>query len=712
MPRNKARSGVGWALGVDIGGTFTDLALLEQGTGRLFVGKVLTTYGDLAAGVLDGVRALLARSEVDPAQVRKVVHGTTLATNALIERRGARTALIVTAGFRDLLIMARESRYDIFDIDLDVPPPLVPRRLVFEAAERLDAKGDIVEPLDSDGIVGIARRLRELRVEAVAVCLLHSFRNPAHEHEIGKILAEHAPEITVSLSSDVMPDIREYERASTTAANAYVQPVMRSYLERLGAELGAIGVGAELLLIGSDAGTIGRRAALRYPVRLVESGPAGGAVAASFFGRRSRLDDIIAFDMGGTTAKICVNDGGEPERSDQFEVARVHRFAKGSGLPIKIPVLEMIEIGAGGGSIARTDELGLLRVGPDSAAADPGPACYAQGGEHPTVTDADLCLGYLDEGFFLGGTMRLDRRRAKEAIERHVAKPLGLPLARAAWGIHAVVNDNMARAAKVHCLERGKDPRDYVLVAYGGAGPVHAWQVAASLGIGRVLYPLRAGVMSALGFLVAPASFERMRADITLLGEVDPGRASRLLDELTGEASELVRSAGIAAKDCRVRREAALRFHGQSYSLTVPIPPGRMTAARLGQLRDAFMELYRERYHRLQPNVPLELVSWRVTVSGPRPEIRVAPPGWEASRARKGSRPVYFPEPAGFVDCPVYDRFALAPGRRLRGPAIIEEPESTVVIGPGGAATVDPEGNLLATLPRAAAATSSKAAAE
>jgi N-methylhydantoinase A/oxoprolinase/acetone carboxylase beta subunit len=710
MPRSKpARAS--WALGVDIGGTFTDLALLEEGTGRLFVGKVLTTYGDLAQGVLDGVRSLLARSAVTPQRVRKVVHGTTLATNALIERRGARTALIVTAGFRDLLTMARESRYDIFDIDLDVPPPLVPRRLVFEVGERIEAKGTIVRPLDRDEVIGVARRLRELEIEAIAVCLLHSFRNPAHEQAIASILAEHAPGITVSLSSDVMPDIREYERASTTAANAYVQPVMRSYLERLSSELGAIGIGAELLLIGSDAGTIGRRAALRYPVRLVESGPAGGAVAAAFFGRRAELDDIIAFDMGGTTAKICVIDGGEPERSDQFEVARVHRFAKGSGLPIKIPVLEMIEIGAGGGSIARTDELGLLRVGPDSAAADPGPACYGQGGERPTVTDADLCLGYLDENFFLGGTMRLDRARATAAIQRHVAKPLGLSLARAAWGIHAVVNDNMARAAKVHCLERGKDSRDYVLVAYGGAGPVHAWQVAASLGIGRVLYPLRAGVMSALGFLVAPASFERMRADIAPLDEVDPVRAGRILDELTAEATELVRSSGVPAKECRVQREAALRFQGQSYALSVPVLAGRITHARLRQLRSAFLELYRERYHRLRPDVAIELVSWRVTVSGPRPEIRVAPPGWGKARGRKGSRPVFFPENDDFVDCPVYDRFALAPGRRLRGPAIIEEPESTVVIGPGGTVLVDDEGNLLATLPRVGAV-ALKAAAE
>jgi N-methylhydantoinase A/oxoprolinase/acetone carboxylase beta subunit len=394
MPPSRAKQ-QDYALGVDIGGTFTDLALVETRSGRVLAGKVLTNYADLAAGVLQGVTDLIARHHVPASQVRKVVHGTTLATNALIQRRGARTAMIVTRGFRDLLEMARESRYDIFDIELEMPAPLVPRRLMFEVTERLDAKGEVVLPLASDEIADITRAMRLLGVEAVAVCLMHSFRNPAHELVVAAAMAAAAPEIAISLSSDVMPDIREYERASTTAANAYVQPVVRSYLDRLAAGLYQAGITADLMLIGSDAGTIGRAAALRYPVRLVESGPAGGALAAAFLGKRAGIDDLVAFDMGGTTAKVCVIDKGEPERADQFEVARVHRFAKGSGLPLKVPVLEMIEIGAGGGSIARVDELGLLRVGPESAAADPGPASYGLGGDKPTVTDADLFLGYL-----------------------------------------------------------------------------------------------------------------------------------------------------------------------------------------------------------------------------------------------------------------------------------------------------------------------------
>ena len=713
MRRNSARPrrAPGYALGVDIGGTFTDLVLLEQATGKLMAGKVLTDAADLAAGVLRGVGDLLARHGVPGAAVAKVVHGTTLATNALIERRGARTALIVTRGFRDLLEMARESRYDIFDIDLEVPPPLVPRRLVFELTERIGADGAVVEKLAPGEIAEIVRKLQAEGVRAVAVCLLHSFRNPAHERAVAEELGRIAPDLSVSLSCDVMPDLREYERACTTAANAYVQPVVRSYLDRLTGGLAAAGVPAELMLIGSDAGTIGRAAALRYPVRLVESGPAGGALAASFLGRRAGIGDLIAFDMGGTTAKVCVIDGGEPERADQFEVARVHRFAKGSGLPLKVPVIEMIEIGAGGGSIARVDELGLLRVGPESAAADPGPASYGLGGGRPTVTDADLCLGYLDADFFLGGAMRLDRKRAADAIQRHVAGPLGLSATRAAWGIHAVVNDNMARAAKVHCLERGKDPRDYVLLAYGGAGPVHAGRVAAALGIRRVLYPLRAGVMSALGFLAAPVAFERMRADVTPLDAVRPERGNRILDELAAESGALVRAAGVASASCAVRREAALRFTGQSYALPIVLPAGRLTRARLKRLRADFICAYRARYHRLNPDTPVELVSWRVSVAGPRPTLSVAPPERDGRAALKGERPVYFPEAGRLVNCPVYDRLALEPGARLRGPAVIEEPESTVVIGPGASAAIDRDGNLMATLAAARAALGQKAAA-
>lgn len=696
-----SRSRPDFALGVDIGGTFTDLALLDRATGRLAVGKVLTSYGDFAKAVLEGIHRLFADQGLPPEAVHSVIHGTTLATNALIERRGARTALLVTRGFRDILEMGRESRYDIYDIGIEFPPPLVPRALVFEVTERMDRQGQVVVPLHAGEVRAVAADLHARGVGAVAVCLLHAFRNPEHERLIAATLAREAPGLAVCLSSDVIPDIREYERASTTVANAYVQPAIRQYLDRLAEELGHLGIRAPLHIMTSDGGTISCETAARYPVRLVESGPAGGALAAAYFGRQTGLRDIIAFDMGGTTAKIAVIDNGRPERASHFEIGRVYRFARGSGIPLEVPVLEMIEIGAGGGSIARVDDLGLLKVGPESAGASPGPACYGLGGTAPTVTDADLYLGYLDPGYFLGGEMPLDRDRAVRAIEEGVGKRLGLSLARAAWGIHAVVNENMARAAKIHCLERGKEPRNYTLEAFGGAGPVHASRVAAALGIRRILFPARAGVMSAFGFLVAPPAFELLRAYITALANADLGLVNRLYREMEEEGRALLQTAGIPAKETAVRREAAVRYVGQSYELFVPVSGGKLGKGHLDRVGRDFVRRYRARYHRLNPDVPIEVVTWRVVVSGPTPRIRLRhqPAGRDARQARKRSRNAYFPEAGGFIACPVYDRYRLGAGVRLRGPAIIEERESTAVIGPGGTVEVDAHNNLLVSVP-------------
>lgn len=690
-----------YALGVDIGGTFTDLVLLNRATGELEVGKVPTSYDDVARGVLDGTRRLLRERTRAAADVQTVVHGTTLVTNALIERRGARTALVVTRGFRDLLEMARESRYDIYDIGIELPTPLVPRALVFEVTERMDAHGTPVVPLAADEVRRIAGDLRAHGVEAVAVCLLHAYRNPAHERAIAALLAREAPGVVVSLSSDVVADIREYERASTTVANAYVQPTIRLYLDRLREELQRLAVQAPLLIMTSDGGTISCEAAVRYPVRLVESGPAGGALAAAYLGGQTGLRDIIAFDMGGTTAKICVVDAGEPARANDFEVGRVYRFAKGSGLPLRAPVLQMIEIGAGGGSIARIDQMGLLKVGPESAGATPGPACYGLGGSAPTVTDADLHLGYLDPGYFLGGAMPLDRARAAGAIDDGVARPLGISTTRAAWGIHEVVNENMARAAKVHCLERGKDPRDYTLVAFGGAGPVHAFRVAAALRIRRVLFPAGAGVMSAIGFLVAPPAIELLRAYIAPLAAANLDLVNRLYREMEEEGRALLETAGVPAAEMTVRREAAVRYAGQSYELLVAVPGSALDKTDLARVHARFVRQYRARYHGLNPNVPAEVVNWRVVVAGPRPRIRLRHPrdGRDAKRARKGARDVYLPEARGFVRCPVYDRYGLVNGARFTGPAIVEERESTAVIGPGGIVEGDAYNNLRVTVP-------------
>ena len=693
------------ALGIDIGGTFTDLVLLNRATGRFEVGKVLTSYDDVARAVLDGTHRLLAERPRGAQDVRTVVHGTTLVTNALIERRGARTALVVTRGFRDLLEMARESRYDIYDIGIEVPAPLVPRTLVFEVTERMDAHGAPVVPPAADEVRRIAGDLRARGVEAVAVCLLHAYRNPAHERAIAALLAREVPSVVVALSSDVIPDIKEYERASTTVANAYVQPAIRLYLDRLREGLRRLAVQAPPLIMTSDGGTISCETAVRYPIRLVESGPAGGALAAAYLGGQTGLRDIIAFDMGGTTAKICVVEAGAPARASEFEVGRVYRFAKGSGLPLRAPVLQMIEIGAGGGSIARIDQMGLLKVGPESAGASPGPACYGLGGATPTVTDADLYLGYLDPGYFLGGAMPLDRARAARAIDEAIASPLGISTMRAAWGIHEVVNENMARAAKVHCLERGKDPRDYTLVAFGGAGPVHAFRVAAALRIRRALFPAGAGVMSALGFLVAPPAMELLRAYIVPLAAADLDVVNRLYREMEAEGRALLKTAGVPAAETTVRREAAVRYAGQSYDLLVPVPGGTLGRTDLARVHARFVRQYRARYHRLNPNVPSEAVNWRVVVAGPRPRIRLRHPrdGRDAKRARKGAREVYLPEAGGFVRCPVYDRYGLENGARLAGPAIVEERESTAVIGPGGVVEVDAYNNLRVTVPAAEA---------
>ncbi|MBV8150608.1 MAG: hydantoinase/oxoprolinase family protein [Candidatus Eremiobacteraeota bacterium] len=686
------------ALGVDIGGTFTDLVLLDSARGALAVGKVLTNYDDLANPVVRGTEQVLRDRKLPGDAISRVVHGTTLVTNALIQRHGAQTALITTRGFRDVLEFGRESRYDIYAIDIEIPPPLVPRHLVFEVGERLDYEGNVVEPLDEENVRAIAQILRERKVGAVAICLLHAYRNGAHEERIAQILSGEVPEIAVSLSSHVMPDIREFERACTTVANAYVRPAIRGYLERLSSELRNVQVKAPLLLMTSDGGTISAQTAVAHPIRLVESGPAGGAIAASYIGKEHGLERVLAYDMGGTTAKICVIDGGKPEHTDQFEFGRVFRFAKGSGLPLNVPALEMIEIGAGGGSIAHVDAMGRLRIGPESAGASPGPACYGLGGTVPTVTDADLVLGYLGAESFLGGTMMLDRKAAVAAIERSIAKPLDLTTTRAAWGVHEVVNDNMARAAKIHCLERGKAPKDYTLVAYGGAGPVHAYGIARALGIRSIVYPLRAGVMSAFGFLVAPPSFELLRAVVMPFDALPLREVNAILKAMVHEGRGLVRTAGVAASACIVRRELTIRFKGQSFELSVPISAGTVTEHYRSTIRARFLAMYRERFHRLNPDVPLEVVKLRVIVSGPQRRIHVQSNGKTRRRAKKGERQIYVPQRRGFVRGPVYDRYALSTASRLRGPAMIEEAESTVFLGPDAIARVARNGNLVVTI--------------
>src|SRR5881296_862274 len=617
-------------LGVDIGGTFTDLVVIDEATGTARVGKVLTTTKDPAHGVEEGIHALLDEAGVRSDAVRAVVHGTTLATNALIERKGAKTALLTTEGFRDALEIRREGRYDMYDLFIDPPPPLVPRHLRREVPERLLADGSILKTLDEAAARRALAELAREGVEALAICLLHAYVNPAHERRLSEIAREVSPGLSVSCSSEVVPEIREYERASTTCANVYVAPLMARYLEDLERRLAALGIDGQLCIMQSSGGTALPPLARRLPVRLVESGPAAGALAAAQAARERHEPKLLSFDMGGTTAKACVIDDGVPLVGREFEVARADRFKKGSGLPIRVPVIELIEIGAGGGSIARVDRMGLLKVGPDSAGADPGPACYNLGGRFPTVTDADLLLGYLDAEFFLGGRMRLDREAARRSIEEHVASPLGLDVIAAAWGIHRVVNENMAAAARIHGIERGRDLRSYALFAFGGAGPVHCWQVATILRTPRILLPFGAGAMSAYGLLAAPLAFDFVRTGRQRLDAAGWAAINRLFAEMEDEGRALLTRAGVAAGKVTVARIAEMRYLGQGHEVEAAVPLGNLSAERLPTITASFEAAYRALYHRLPRGVPIEALNWRVKVAGPDPNIALT------SRAEPG----------------------------------------------------------------------------
>src|SRR2546421_1551004 len=669
-------------LGVDIGGTFTDLVVIDEATGTARLGKVLTTPKDPAHGVEEGIRALLDDAGVRPDEVRAVVHGTTLATNALIEKKGAKTALLTTEGFRDALEIGREGRYDMYDLFIDPPPPLVPRHLRREVPERLLADGSILKTLDEAAARRALAELAREGVEALAICLLHAYVNPTHERRLSEIAREVSPGLSVSCSSEVVPEIREYERASTTCANVYVAPLMARYREDLERRLGGLGIPGQLYIMQSSGGIAVPPLARRLPVRLIESGPAAGALAAAQAAGQRREPKLLSFDMGGTTAKACVIDDGVPLVGREFEVALADRLTKGAGLPVRVPVIELIEIGAGGGSIARVDRMGLLKVGPDSAGADPGPACYGLGGRLPTVTDADLILGYLDGDFFLGGRMRLDREAAARAIEEHVARPLGLDLTRAAWGIHRVVNENMAAAARIHGIERGRDLRSYPLFAFGGAGPVHCWQVARVLRVPRILLPFGAGAISAYGLLSAPLAFDFVRTHRERLDTADWPTLNRLFAEMESEGRALLARAGVRETDVRVARVAEMRYLGQGHEVEAAVPAGALSTASLEAMTSSFESAYRALYHRLPQGVPIEALNWRVTVAGPAPDVRLSgatriggavegdatSPPTSINKAVKTRRKAYFAEAAGFVDTPVYDRYALPPGLEFEGP--------------------------------------------
>ena len=688
-----------YRFGFDIGGTFTDFVLIDAASGEIASYKALTTPEDLSRAVVEGWEELLAGAGVAGGAVERAIHGTTLITNALIERKGAKTALITTKGFRDILEMAKEMRYDIYDLLLVLPDPLVERPLRFEVDERINARGEVLTPLKPAELEVLAATLADVGIEAVAVCYLHAFTNPEHEQKTGAWLGENLPGVSVSLSSEVAPQIREYERMSTTVCNAYVQPLAERYLARIEESLRERGFSQGLYLMLSSGGVTTLETAARFPVRLVESGPAAGALAAVYYGELVGDRDLVSFDMGGTTAKMCLIRDGSPTVTDTFEIARVHRFKRGSGLPVRVPTIEMIEIGAGGGSIARIDELGLLKVGPESAGADPGPACYGLGGVEPTVTDADLLLGYLNPGYFLGGRMGLDRGAAEAAVGSRIAEPMGLGVTEAAHGLYRVVNENMISATRVHIAEQGGDPRRLKLIAFGGAGPMHAHAIAQALKMEGYICPARAGVASAIGFLTAPAAFEYARTFIARLEGTTLGELDRIYAELEEQGRQTLLEAGVSAEEMTFSRQADLRHVGQGYEIVVDLPYAQLSGVDLdGELRPRFYRAYEEIYGHAHRHLDLEITTCRLTASGPRPRVklqRVVESGYTPEQAIKGSRRAYFAELGGFIETPLYDRSKLSAGATFRGPAIVEEVDSTAVIGPGTQVTVDHYANLV-----------------
>jgi len=674
-------------IGVDIGGTFTDAAL-EVGD-RRFTAKTLTTSRAPEEGVLSALHAVISEAGIEPGGVSVIIHGTTLATNALIERKGAKTALLTTDGFRDVVEIRHENRFEQYDVNIDLPEPLVPRRRRLPIRERVNAQGEILLELDESSINSAIERLAADGVEAVAVGFLHSFTNPEHERRVAEAVSRALPDVAVTLSSDVSPEMREYERFSTACANAYLQPLIGRYLANLERELQRAGFRCPMLLMTSGGGITSTETAIRFPVRLVESGPAGGAIFAACIARQNGLDEVVSFDMGGTTAKICLIDKAQPQTARVFEVARIYRFLKGSGLPLRIPAIEMVEIGAGGGSIARVDSLGRIIVGPESAGSDPGPVCYGKGGTEPTVTDADVVLGRIDPTTFSGGKMALDVAGAERAASKRIGSPVDLSTEHAALGISEIVDENMANAARVHAIESGKDLRPRTLVAFGGAAPLHAARVAEKLGIHRVLVPANAGVGSAVGLLRAPVAYELVRSRLMRLSSFDPAVANRLYADMRSEAEAIVRR-GAPYASLTEQRSAFMRYRGQGHEIGVQLPVREFAAADQPLLTELFEAAYRRLYSRSIPGVEIEILSWVLTLSAPSEGELAKPLPVKADKPKpSGKRRVFDPNAGEFLQVPIFWRPDLKPGMELRGPAVIAEDETSTVVSPLFNARID-----------------------
>lgn len=665
----------------DIGGTFTDLVLAGS-DGSVHTGKTLSGHSDVVAPIISGLRRVFEQHDVSPAQINTVIAGaTTAVTNLIIERKGARTALITTRGFRDVIEIGRELRYDVYDLIASFPEPLVARELRAELSERIDAQGRVVEaPVDAE-IEALLVNLQKSGAESIAVCLLHSYRNTMHEHRVRDIAAAVVPKMPVSLSSDILAELREYERTVATVLNAYVMPMVGKYLEQVEGGLKGVGIDATLRIMQSNGGVISRELGSRVPIRMLESGPAAGALGAAHAAQQACVASVLAFDMGGTTAKACLITNGKPELTNEFEAARMHRFKKGSGFPVRLPVVDLIEIGAGGGSIAYVDRLGLLKVGPRSAGSEPGPACYGRGGTEPTVTDAALMLGYIDPHGSLSGEVDLRSDLAEAAISLKIAKPLGMSPIDAAAGIHRIVCDHMASAANIHAVERGKDLRRYTLFAFGGAGPIHAREVARRLNCSEILIPANAGVFSALGLLVAPLKVDLVRTYYGHLRGLDWDVIERLFEDMAGRLATDLMAAGVEKHAIEYRRTGDLRYVGQGFEVTTDLPP-RFSHLSEGEVAKSFHAAYASQFGHALHDQPIEALNWRLEARAnvAWPEMRVERLGQGGGPRR--SRPVYFSDVAGFVETEVLDQALLASDWRI-GPAIVEQPGSAIVVGPG-----------------------------
>ncbi len=679
-------------VGLDIGGTFTDV-VLETGSER-YTAKVLTTPSAPEEGAMEALEVILRQSGLPPSAIGELIHGTTLATNALIERKGARTALLTTEGFRDTVEIGTEGRPDQYDTQLVKPAPLVPRRFRFPVRERLDARGNVLVPLDAPQVRAIAARLREQRIEAVAIGFLHSYVDDRHEQAAARILREELEGVSITLSAEVSPEFREYERFSTACANAYIQPLMARYLGRFEAMRRERGVRCPMLLVLSGGGLTTVDTARRFPVRLVESGPAGGAIFAGVVAQRCGIDHVVSFDMGGTTAKLCMIDHGSAQTSRSFEVARVYRFKKGSGLPLRIPVVELVEIGAGGGSIARIDPLQRITVGPDSAASDPGPACYGRGGELPTVTDANVAMGRIDPAKFAGGEIALDAHAAATALRRHLGEPLGIGEQAAAFGVSEMVDESMSGAARVHAIESGKTLPARTLIAFGGGGPLHAARVAEKLDIDRVLVPASAGVGSAVGFLRAPIAFEVVRTQYQRLGAFDFEGVNRTLREMERDADAIVAEATRSAR--RTLRRAYMRYVGQGHEILIDVGTDDFDAGSAARLKEAFNAEYARIYGRaLGDLADVEVASWVVVVTTePTPDPLQGQALVEREAVSDARRDVFDPGSRQVVAHALHERGALPPGSRVTGPAIIVEHETSTVVSPRFDARVNAFGDI------------------